>query len=276
MRDPYEILGVTPQSDDAAIKQAFHKLAKEHHPDRNGGSDEATARFQEIQGAYEQVKTQEKRAEFERFGGGNGGFRPSPGFGGFHFRQDGNVDIDQILREFHRQQSQPRNRNYSTQCGITLADAFRGCEVSLKLDSREIRVKIPAGVDNGTRIRVGGAGENVHANLPPGDLFVTIFVESDSRFARNGKHLFSDVQMSVFDAILGGIVTVPTIDGVNLDVQIRPGVQQDHQVSLAGKGMPMINSDQRGDHIITVKLLIPTDLTEEQINLVKQIKDLPN
>jgi curved DNA-binding protein len=275
MRNPYEVLGVPHGSvDDEAIKSAFRSLAKEHHPDKHGGSEEAKARFQEISAAYEQIKNNEKRREYA-MSQRQHRHEAHGGFGGFQFRADGNVDFEAILREFHRQQNQPRNRNYSTDTVVSLLHAFHGTEVELKLAERTIRVKIPPGVDTGTRIRVAGAGENVHANLPPGDLFVTVFVEGDPRFARNGKNLYSDVQIDVFDAILGGVVSVPTIDGGNVDVNIRSGVQQDHQINLSGKGMPIIGTESRGDHIITIKLRVPNDLTDEQKELVKKIRDLP-
>jgi len=270
MSDPYSILGVERTATDADIKAAFRKLAKEHHPDKNGGSDEAKARFQEINTAYESIKTADKRASNNErnFNFGSGDF-------GFEFHGH---DLNEIFRNFHHQNQQnPRNRNYSTICSVSLIDAFRGCEVSLKFEDRdEIRVKLPPGVDNGTRLRVAGAGENVHSNHHPGDLFVTVQVAPDENFRRDGKMLINTVVIDSFEAMLGGKISVPTIDGDSIEVEITSGIQFGHQVRITGRGMPIIGTNNRGDQIVQVLINTPQSLTEQQMEMLRDIKNLSN
>ncbi len=278
--DPFAVLGVSRDASDDDIKAAFRNLAKQHHPDKNPGDASAEAKFKEVSTAFEAIKTADKRAQFQQRNQ-NAGFDP---FGqrhhfrhpaGFEFEVHAN-NMDQMFREFHRQQNQPRNRHYTTGCHISLHDAFRGCEVSLKFNEREIRVKLPPGVDNGTRVRVAGAGENVHTDLPPGDLYVSVQVEGHAFFQREGKMLISEMEINAFDAILGATVSVPAIDGDTVEFTTPAGAQTGHQMRISGRGMPVIGQDVRGDHIILLKVVTPQNLTERQLELLREIKSLSN
>jgi DnaJ-class molecular chaperone len=275
MNDPYSVLGVAQDANDDQIKSAFRTLAKKHHPDANAGDPSAEGRFKEINSAYNAVNTAEKRAAL-RNPTHDFGHRQQNGAHEFHFGFGGAPpDIEAMIREMQRRQ-QTTNRHYTSHCAIGFIDAFRGCEVNLKLLDREIRLKIPAGVDNGTRIRVAGAGENVHAGTPPGDLFVTISIRPDLPFGRDGKYLFSDVSINAIDAMLGIKLKVLTIDGDEIEVEASPGVQTGHQIRISGRGMPVIGSDVRGDHIVTISVTVPSLVNERQIELLREIKSLQN
>jgi DnaJ-class molecular chaperone len=263
MSDPYSVLGLTKDATDAEIKVAYRKLAMTHHPDQNPGNAEAEAKFKQISAAYEEIKSPEKRMSHDQQGRGQQGF--NFGFNG--------TNIDDLLRQFHEQASRPRNRNFNTQCVIDFNSAFRGCEVALKMpDGREVRLKIPAGVDNGTRIRVQDGGETVHSDQPAGDLFVGIEVTPHPTFGRNGKQLFIETKISAIDAMLGTTVKVPTIDGEELEIQLPAGIQNGHTVRVAERGMPLVNSTIRGDMTVGVGITIPQNLSEKQIELLNEIK----
>jgi curved DNA-binding protein len=273
MTDPYSVLGVAPDATEEQIKLAFRKLAMQHHPDKNPDDPTAEDRFKEINSAYESIKTPGKRAEHDgqtygRSQGHPGGFEF--GFNGFNAQT-----MEDIMREFARQHNQPRNRHFNTNCAVGFMDAYRGCEANLKMpDGREIRLKIPAGVDNGTRIRVQGGGENIHANQPPGDLYVTIQVIPHAKFGRDGKHLFSVAEITAIDAMLGTTLKIMNLDGEEIEIPLQAGIQDGHTIRLAGQGMPIIGTTGRGDMMVNIDVTVPTSLSEKQIELLKEIKSL--
>lgn len=283
MSDPYVTLGVSRSSSDDEIKAAYRKLAMKFHPDQNPDKPEAEARFKEINAAYDQIKDSQKRAQHEQtsFGqGGWGGFRPG-GMGGgpHHFEFTGGDfnSMDELLRAFHQRQHTPQNRNFNTTCAISLEDAYNGCEVILKVNQpteRDIRVKIPAGVDNGTRIRVHGAGENSIADQPPGDLHVVIQIIPHPFLERRGRHLYSTVEVSAIDAMLGLGIKVPTIDGDEVEITPPGGFKSGWMVRISNRGVTTVASPNRGDHIVTVVLTIPNELSADQKRLLEDIKRL--
>lgn len=279
MSDPYSVLGVARSATDAEIKAAYRKLAIQHHPDKNPGDAASEEKFKEINAAYDKLKDADRRRQHDEeasFGATGWANFSSSGPGTFHFRGGEFHDFEEMMSAFHGRHV-AKNRNFNTTCTISLRDAFRGCEVLLKVHApteREIRVKVPAGVDIGTRIRIPGAGENVIKDQPPGDLYVQVIIQPDPVFARQGKTLFSDVYVSAIDAMLGEAISVPTIDGDTVEITPQPGFQSGWKVRISGRGMPVIASQSRGDHVVTIHLNIPNDLTEEQKKLLSDIKRL--
>ena len=278
MSDPYSILGVEKTASDEQIKTAFRKLAMEYHPDRNPDNPQAVEQFQKISAAYETLKDPAKRAAFDHpqndfhFRSGN------PFDFNFGFGQGGPINMDDLFRNFMNQQSRPQNRSFNIQCQIDQLNAFTGCEVQFNMNGQELRVKIPRGVDNGSRIRVPGAGENIHQDVPPGDIFVLIRVVEHPIFKRDNRNIHTKYTLDTIDAILGTKITVYTIDEQQIEIDIPAKTQQHQQLVLPKCGMPMVDGDDdsRGDHIVTIELRTPTDLSIEQINLLHKIRDLQN
>ena len=276
MTDPYSVLGVSSSATAAEIKAAYRKLAIQYHPDKNPGNSEAEAKFKEINAAYDKVKDPEKRRKHDDDASGAQGWESFRQSGNFNFRGGEFYDFEEMMNAFHGRHT-AKNRHFNTACTISLLDAYNGCEVVLRVSQpteREIRVKIPAGVDNGTRIRVTGAGEHVYKDQQPGDLYVQINVLPDPVFSRQGNALFSDVYVSAIDAMLGTPIPVQTIDGETVEITPPAGFQSGWKVRVAGKGMPIIASQARGDHVVMVHLTVPNNLTEEQKKLLEEIKRL--
>ena len=267
MSDPYTVLGVDRNADDETIKAAFRKLALKHHPDKNLDDPTAETRFKEINTAFQAIDTAEKRHALER--GGNREFR----FENFDFEGEFGAHFEEILKSFHAQTRQ-RNRNYNTVCRISLYDAFNGCDISVSTNEGNfLKVKVPAGVDNGVKLRIPEAGEKVHSNSPPGDLFVSIEIDDHPVFKRNGRNIISEITIDAIDAMTGLEIVVPTIDGEILNIDIEAGIQFGHQIRIDSKGMPSIMNAARGDHIVIVKIEIPS-LTDDQKALLKTVRPL--
>ncbi len=272
MSDYYSILGVQKNANPEEIKRAYRRLAAQHHPDRGGD----TKKFQEIQAAYDILSNPEKKAAYDN---------PQPqmnGFpGGFHFHTGGGFPpgFEEIFGEafggmFRRQQ--PRNRSLNIQTSITLNDALTGKDLiaNLKLPSgREqlVEVKIPPGIDNGMTIKLSGLGDDTIPNIPRGDLHLTVHVEPHPEFERRGDDLFKNIELNCLDAILGKVINIKTLEEKSLDISINPGTQHGQTLAVQGFGMPNVNNPNiRGRLLLNVNIIVPTNLSVEQKELIRK------
>lgn len=270
MNDPFAVLGVPRDATEDMIKSAYRKLALELHPDRNP-APEAEARFKEVNAAYEVLKDPAKRAQAQAQArprpGQAPGRGPTPtGRGGVRFDFGfSDVEIDDILAAFHGRMRE-RSADLAAFCTITLKEAFTGKDVTLAVVSasgvKHVAVRIPPGIDDNGRLRVHGAGERLNHGQPPGDLVVTVRVAPDQRFGRTAQNLVCKHAIDALDAMLGGETEVPTLDGQLLRVVIPPGTQPGQRLRVAGKGMPILGTSQRGDLIVTLDVRIPERLDE--------------
>lgn len=270
MTDPYSTLGVPRTASQDEIKRAYRKLAAQHHPDKGGD----TAKFQEIQGAYAVIGDPEKRAEYDNP-------RPQINPGGFHFNFGGDGFPpgfeDFFGNIFGQRRPQQRNKNFNLQASITLEDALNGKEIigNLKFPSgkeQTFEVKIPPGIKDNTVLRLAGMGDDSIPNVPKGDIHLTVRIEPHSTFQRINDDLLMVVNINCLEAIIGKTVIVSTLDKKNLEIKIQPGTQHGQTLAVQGYGMPNINDPQmRGRLLINVNITIPTDLKENQKELIKQI-----
>lgn len=275
--DYYNVLGITKSATPDEIKRAFRSLASKHHPDKGGD----TKKFQEIQEAYATLSDPEKRAAYDN---------PNPfgqsSFGGWQQADMGDVPrgFEQFFHQFgpdlgsiFGHQRAARNRNINLQTDISLEDAFAGKEViaSYRLgggQERSFEVKIPQGVHDGITLRIAGAGEQSYQHIPPGDAMLTVRVLPHPRFQRNNNDLIEQITISVWDAILGKDIEVTTISGEKLTIKIKEGTQPDAMLRIQGYGMPdMRNPNIRGNHMISIHIHVPTNLTEYQKNTLRSI-----
>lgn len=280
-RDFYEVLGVNKNATPVELKKAYRQLALKYHPDRNKAADAAT-KFKEISEAYEVLSNPEKRQNYDQFG--HAAFDPAAGFGGFGgagqtYRQGpftytyttggnqgggfdfgGFSDPFEIFESFFGGGSPFRQARQLPRYGIRIdfMEAAKGCQRTLVHQGKEYTIKIPAGSDDGTRIRFE-------------KFYVTIEVQPDRRFKRDGLDIFIDEPISFSQAALGSVVTVPTIDG-ELKLKIRPGTQSGTLIRLRGQGMPRLQRRGRGDQYVRLIINIPEHLSRRQRQLLEEFE----
>lgn len=288
-RDYYEILGISRNATQQEIKSAYRRLALQWHPDRNK-SAEAEKRFKEINEAYEVLSDPKKRQAYDQFGhaafsqagsGFSGQGVPFTGFGGFkqgpfrvrftRFGGDGGFDFGdfdfsdpfEIFEQFFGAAS-PFGR-YSRQehvsLDITFDEAYHGTEKEIVVGGKKRRVKVPPGVDDGSRIKFS-------------DFFVTVNVIPDKRFHRQGDDLFVDTKIPLVTAVKGGEIKVPTPEG-DVKVRVRPGLQPGSMLRLSGRGMPRLHGGGKGDLYIQMNIEIPaySKLTKEQKKALEKLQN---
>ena len=357
MRDYYEILGVERSADEAALKSSFRKLAMEHHPDRNGGCEEAAGRFKEINEAYSVLSDPQKRAAYDRFG--HAGVNGAAGGGGGAQFHDVNDIFNEVFGDVFgdmfggrgRQRSGPaRGQDLRYDLEITLEQAYAGSEVEITVPAsincetcdgsgarpgtsptvcggcggagrvrasqgffsieracprcggsgrlvldpcedcsghgqvrrqRTLQVRIPAGVDDGARIRLAGEGDAGARGGPRGDLYIFLSVRPHDLFDRDGLDLLCTVPVPMAVAALGGEIEAPCLMGgdncdgeCRIEVKVPEGAQTGRTVRLKGKGMPSLRSRDRGDLVVELFVETPTKLTARQKELMREFVEI--
>jgi molecular chaperone DnaJ len=346
-QDYYELLGVPRGADDAAIKAAYRRLAKEHHPDRHNGCTDKEAHFKAINEAYDVLKDPQKRAAYDRFGKAafqNGGPGHDPfaeaGFNGFS-------DIfSSIFGEFmdpRAQQNAARGADLRYDLELSLEEAFTGIEKTITvqamatcekcdgrgcnsldrcastcktcggmgkvraqqgffvvergcpmcrgsgevindpcgncqgegraLSQRKLAVKIPAGVDEGTRIRVAGEGEAGIRGAASGDLYLFVHMKRHPIYAREGTTLIADCPVSFTAAALGGMISLPGIEGRAVELKIPAGIQSGEQLRHRGAGMSVLNGRGRGDLVARILVETPTKMSAKQKKILEEFRE---
>lgn len=276
MTDLYKTLGVNNSATQDDIKRAYRNLASKHHPDRGGN----TAKFQEIQAAYATLSDSQKRAEYDNpapqmfHGGMPHGFHHGgipPGFEQF-FNNFGGFDGGFVNRP-------PRqNKTVNLQVSVSLEDAFTGKEILANVtlpSGREqiINIKLPAGVHDGTVLRLAELGDDSIPNMPRGDVTLSVSVANNPYFIRQGNDLIKNVELSMWDAALGTTIMVTTIDNKVLEVNIHPGTQYGQILGIQNGGMPDFNNpSMRGRLLLNTTIKMPVFLSEEQRSLLEKSK----
>ncbi len=288
-RDYYEILGISKGASADEIKKAFRKLAVKHHPDKEGGDEK---KFKEANEAYEVLKDPSKRQRYDQFGhagiGGNGGPSAAGGspfdgfesFGGQNVHFDfGGADLGDLFNSFFSgaggyNRGPQRGRDVETSITLDFKQAVFGTEKELRLningDKEPIKVKVPAGIDDGATIRLSGRGEALSGGTS-GDLYLRVRVQPHKKFTREGDLILSEEMISMIDAALGTEIEVETIDG-NVKMKIPSGTQSGTDFKLSGHGAPRLRSNKRGAHIVQVIVETPTKLTKKQKELLEELK----
>jgi DnaJ-class molecular chaperone len=305
MRDPYEVLGVPRGASAAAIKSAYRKLAKKHHPDNNKNDPKAAARFSEINSANEIVGDEDKRKQFDRgeidaegkprFQGfpGGGDPRGRAGAGGFEthtFRTGGAGPggFEDILNSMFGGAAARGARqgaggtfefdpgtialdlDLSVSMTVSLEEAVKGVEKRVRLPTgKELNVKIPAGVVAGQQIRLKGQGDTAPGHRP-GDLLITVNIAPHPFFKVDGSDLRLDLPITLYEAVLGGKIRVPTL-GSAVELSIPKNTSSGRIFRLKGKGLP--KSDGAGDLFVTTRIMLPDGNDAELEALMQKWRD---
>jgi DnaJ-class molecular chaperone len=293
-RDLYETLGVSRDASDDDLKKAYRKLARQYHPDRNPGDKQAEAKFKEIQAAYDVLGDKAKRTQYDRFGfagpGGDGGGPGGPFGGGgtpggFEFRNINPEDLGELFRHFggfggmgggdaedlfgrrartrgRRPSGGGRPADAEHEITVPFLTAALGGSVGLSIDGTEVNLKIPAGVEEGKKLRLAGQG-------PGGaDLLIKLHVEPHPYFRREGNNILLEAPLSLPEAVLGAKIDVPTLDGTRLTVKAPAGASSGSRLRLRGKGIA------GGDQYIVIKVVVPAPADARSRELIEEFAKL--
>lgn len=273
-KDYYAILGVSKDASAKDITKAYRGLARKFHPDTNPGDTVAEDRFKEISSAYDVLGDESKRAEYDeaRRMGPVGGF--GPGAGGFTFDMGG-VDLNDILGQMFGGAARNagfgngprRGQDMVTTITLTFNDAAFG--TTTVVPGTDTKVRIPAGVDDGQRIRLKGKGRPGANGGPAGDLYVECRVVPHAVFGREGNNLITRVSVSFAEAALGATVPVPTLEGPDVTLRLKPGTQSGSRHRVRGQGIGA--EGRRGDLIVTVEVAVPEKLTKDEERAVQEL-----
>ena len=306
--DYYKVLGVERNASQDDIKKAYRKMARKYHPDLNKDDPNAKDKFQEINEANEVLSDLEKRKKYDEYGehwkhadefkaereayqraqqsGGQSAYWYSVNgddfMGGFgRGNASGFSDFFEQLfghgasagRSGRGYNMMSRGGDIEAQMNLSLREAAVTHKQTFSVNGENLRITIPAGIADGQMIKLKGHGEKGSNGAPDGDLYITFQIAPDPDFKREGDDLFTNVDIDLYTAVLGGNVNVKTIDGM-VKLKVNPGTQNDTKVRLRGKGFPVYKKEGTfGDLIVTYHVNIPTSLSEKQKELFTQLKN---
>lgn len=302
-RDYFKVLGVDRGADADTIKRAFRRLARQYHPDVNPGDASAEAKFKEVSEAYEVLSDPDKRRRYEQFGqywsqagatGGGAGMdvdfgrygnfddfindllgrfggagAGAPGGFGFGSGFSGGGFPGGFGSGFAAAGAAPPNLDAEATITVSFADGFRGCERTLAVNEERVQVRIPAGVRNGSRLRLKGKGNLQPGTGRRGDLYLTIRLADHPVWRLDGEQLRADLPLSLDEYALGGELRVATPDG-EATVNVPAGIPLGRSLRLKGKGWP--GKAGRGDLLLTPLLRLPERLSDQERALLEQLR----
>ncbi len=281
-KDFYQTLGVSKDVSAAELKKTYRKLARTYHPDSNPGDSAAEAKFKEISEAYSVLSDDEQRAEYDQIrtmgaggarftSGGGQGFEDVFGgmFGGGGGRggqqysyQQGGQNFEDIFGMFGGAQRGPQpGRDVQASTTLDFETAVNGKTVTLQAPSGNVKVKIPAGVADGQKIKVRGKGESSPNGGPAGDIILTVAVRKHPVFERDGNHLRLKLPITFAEAALGGTVEVPTLGGDPVKLKVQPGTPSGRVLRVKGRGVKTAKAT--GDLLAEVQVVVPSHLSAE-------------
>lgn len=295
--DYYKTLGVDKTASEEDIKKAYRKLARKHHPDLNPNDSSAKLTFQKINEANEVLSDPEKRKKYDQHGEDwkhadefqkaktTRREQPSGQYtrgGQSYSGAGGDTDFSEFFSsmfggEGFSSQAKPsrfRGQDYNAEMTLTLADAFYTHQQDVKVNSKTLKITVPAGIENGQKLALqgqGGAGVN---GGPNGNLYITFVIENNPNFKRSGSNLYTSVEIDLYTAILGGDITLQTLKG-KVNLKVKPEVQNGSEVKLTGMGMPVYKQDGKfGDLYVKYMVKIPTKLTAKEKELFAELATL--
>ncbi len=285
--DYYKTLGIDKKATTDDIKKAYRKLARKHHPDLNPNDSGAQLSFQLINEANNVLSDPEKREKYDKYGKD---WKHADRFEKAKQNQSANQretrsgqssgDFSDFFESMfggasaRGRQVKYRGEDFHASLELSLLDAYKTRKQTLTVNSKSIRISIPAGIENGQTIKITGYGGPGLNGGPNGDLYITFTIESNAEFRRLGKDLYTTAELDLYTAILGGELTLNTVDG-KVKLQVKPETQNGNQVKLKGKGFPVYKKEgEFGDLYITYTIKLPTALTDKEKELFTELSKL--
>ena len=288
--DYYKILGVDKKATQKEIKSAYRKLARKYHPDLNPNDKDAKRKFQQINEANEVLSDPEKRKKYDHYGE-HWKHAEDYAHAGAYERQASGAERDGYRRTYNDSEFSEffeslfgefrtggrskrvkfRGEDYNAELNLDLIDAFRTHQRTLEVNGKKIRITIPAGIENGQTIKIAGHGGKGINGGPDGDLYITFLINNHPKFKRLGNNLYTNVELDLYTAVLGGEITIDTLSG-KVKLKVTPETQNGTKIKLKGKGFPVYKTkNQYGDLYVTYTIRIPTNLTEKQKKLFTEL-----
>ncbi len=292
--DYYKALGVTKKASQSDIKKAYRKLARKYHPDVNPNDPEAERKFKQINEANEVLGNADNRKKYDAHGKDwqhadeiEKARKAQQQQRGYQTQQSGDFgehDFSDFFESMFGGRSSAdfsggrqvkfRGQDFNAELKLTLNDVYHTHKRTLTINGKNIRITIPAGIENGQTIKIKGHGGPGRNGGPKGDLFITFSIENNSGFKRSGDNLYKTLDLDLYTAVLGGEITVDTFDG-KAKLKVKPETQNGTKVKLKSKGFPVYKKEGHfGDLFITYSVKTPTNLTTKEKELFKELATL--
>ena len=300
--DYYQTLGISKNATQEEIKKAFKKLARKYHPDLNPNDVRAKQKFQEINEAHEVLSDPQKRKKYDTYGthwkqadqfksqnqrysyqnSQQNNYRTTENnefytnFNDEHAFSDFFESLFGASRSSQKQTQKFRGEDFHAELHLSLLEAATTHKQMLEINGKKIRITIPAGIENGQTIKLNGqGGHGIHGG-PSGDLFITFVITPDSHFQRTGNDLYMQIDLDLYTAMLGGEITINAFQE-KLKLKVLPETQNGSRIRLKGKGFPIYKQEGHfGDLFITYNIKLPTQLTEKQKQLFRELQNIGN
>ena len=289
--DYYKILGISKSASESDIKKAYRKLARKLHPDINPDDKEAHAKFQQLNEANEVLGNPEKRKKYDKYGkdwergeeydqyqrqnANSNRQRQSGGFGGGDFSDFFSSMFGGQSSGGNRSQPKYRGQDFNAQLQIDIKEAAKTHKKELTVNGKNIRITIPAGIEDEQTIKINGYGGPGRNSGPNGDLLITFSIVNTTAFKRVGNDLYLSQDLDLYTAILGGEITITDFHEGKLKLKVATGTQNGTKVRLKGKGFPVYKKeDAFGDLYVTYDIKIPTHLSEKEKTLFEELAKL--
>lgn len=303
-KDYYKILGIERTASQEDIKKAFRKLAVKYHPDKNPGDKKAEEKFKEVNEANDVLSDPEKRKKYDQFGENWAHFSEGASKGNSYSNPFGrgprggqqyyNINEEDFENAFGgggfsdffgnafgksgqgRKSGPVTGNDLQAEMVISFEEAYRGANKIFNLNNQALSIKLKPGIADGQVLKLKGRGAFRVAGGAKGDLYLTIRVQENPSFKRVDNDLYSELNLDLYTAVLGGKVTINTLSG-NISMDIPAGTQNDKVLRLRGKGMPYYNDQGKfGDLYVTVKVKIPSSLSDKEKKLFEELASLKN
>jgi curved DNA-binding protein len=285
--DYYKILGIEKNASEDDIKKAYRKLARKLHPDLNPNDKDAHKKFQQINEANEVLSDTEKRKKYDQYGKD---WKHADQFeqqrqqqqqytGGQQFSGESDGDFSNFFesifgRQGRRSQTKFRGQDYNAELKLSLTQAMETHQQTLTVNGKNIRITIPAGIENGQVIKLKGYGAPGVNGGPAGDLYISFSIANDTNFKRLANDLFTTASIDLYTAMLGGEITIDTLKG-KVKLKVNPETQYGTKIRLKGKGFPVYKKEgEAGDLYVTYEIKLPSNINEDQKELFTQLSKL--